>query len=58
MLLMDIFLNFSKEYLPDRIGGLMDAPLLIQLVFPTHEVQRQASNIDVDERYPLDFYNS
>ncbi|MDW0167767.1 MAG: DNA polymerase II large subunit, partial [Nitrososphaeraceae archaeon] len=45
MLLMDIFLNFSKEYLPDRIGGLMDAPLLIQpLVFP-HEVQRQAHNI-------------
>ncbi|MDW0128499.1 MAG: DNA polymerase II large subunit, partial [Nitrososphaeraceae archaeon] len=58
MLLMDIFLNFSKEYLPDRIGGLMDAPLLIQpLVFP-HEVQRQAHNIDVDERYPLDFYRS
>jgi DNA polymerase II large subunit len=58
MLLMDIFLNFSKEYLPDRIGGLMDAPLLIQpLVFP-HEVQRQAHNIDVEERYPLDFYRS
>jgi len=56
MLLMDIFLNFSKEYLPDRIGGLMDAPLLIQpLVFP-HEVQRQAHNIDIDERYPLNFY--
>jgi DNA polymerase II large subunit len=58
MLLMDTFLNFSKEYLPDRIGGLMDAPLLIQpLVFP-HEVQRQAHNIDVDKRYPLDFYTS
>jgi DNA polymerase II large subunit len=58
MLLMDIFLNFSKEYLPDRIGGLMDAPLLIQpLVFP-HEVQRQAHNIDVDEKYPLNFYRS
>ena len=58
MLLMDIFLNFSKEYLPDRIGGLMDAPLLIQpLVFP-NEVQRQAHNIDVDEKYPLDFYRS
>ena len=58
MLLMDIFLNFSKEYLPDRIGGLMDAPLLIQpLVFP-EEVQRQAHNIDIDEKYPLDFYTS
>jgi DNA polymerase II large subunit len=58
MLLMDVFLNFSREYLPDRIGGLMDAPLLIQpLVFP-HEVQRQAHNIDIDERYPLNFYRS
>jgi DNA polymerase II large subunit len=58
MLLMDIFLNFSKEYLPDRIGGLMDAPLLIQpLVFP-HEVQRQAHNIDIDVKYPLEFYRS
>ena len=58
MLLMDIFLNFSREYLPDRIGGLMDAPLLIQpLVFP-HEVQRQAHNIDIDNTYPLDFYRS
>jgi DNA polymerase II large subunit len=58
ILLMDVFLNFSREYLPDRIGGLMDAPLLIQpLVFP-HEVQRQAHNIDIDERYPLDFYIS
>lgn len=36
----------------------MDAPLLIQpLVFP-QEVQRQAHNIDIDERYPLDFYAS
>lgn len=58
MLLLDIFLNFSREYLPDRIGGLMDAPLLIQpLVFPG-EVQRQAHNIDIDKRYPLNFYNS
>ncbi|HJY09635.1 MAG TPA: DNA polymerase II large subunit [Nitrososphaeraceae archaeon] len=58
MLLMDVFLNFSREYLPDRIGGLMDAPLLIQpIVFP-HEVQRQAHNIDIDEKYPLDFYIS
>jgi DNA polymerase II large subunit len=58
ILLMDVFLNFSREYLPDRIGGLMDAPLLIQpLVFP-HEVQRQAHNIDIDERYPLEFYIS
>ena len=36
MLLIDIFLNFSYEYLPNKIGGLMDAPLLIQPVVLPH----------------------
>ena len=58
MLLTDLFLNFSHEYLPDKIGGLMDAPLLIQpLVYP-HEVQRQALNIDISKTYPSEFYTS
>lgn len=58
MLLTDLFLNFSHEYLPDKIGGLMDAPLLIQpLVYP-HEVQRQALNIDISRTYPSEFYTS
>ncbi|NIM25116.1 MAG: DNA polymerase II large subunit, partial [Nitrososphaeria archaeon] len=30
MLLMDSLLNFSRQFLSDRIGGLMDAPLLVQ----------------------------
>ena len=56
MLLMDVFLNFSKEFLPDKIGGLMDAPLLIQPIVLPHEVQRQALNIDVTLNYPLQLY--
>src|ERR671912_198526 len=56
MLLMDVFLNFSKEFLPDKIGGLMDAPLLIQPIVLPHEVQRQALNIDVTSNYPLQLY--
>lgn len=56
ILLLDALLNFSKELLPTRIGGLMDAPLLLQpSVIPT-EVQRQAHNLDIAERYPLSFY--
>ena len=43
MLLMDVFLNFSKEFLPDKIGGLMDAPLLIQPIVLPHEVQDRLS---------------
>lgn len=56
MLLMDVFLNFSKEFLPDKIGGLMDAPLLLQPIVLPHEVQRQALNIDVVSNYPLQLY--
>ena len=49
--------NFSKEYLPSKIGGLMDAPLLIQPVVIPKEVQRQARNLDIMSSYPREFYN-
>ncbi len=58
ILLLDIFLNFSHEYLPDKIGGLMDAPLLIQPFVLPHEVQRQAHNVDISENYPIEFYSN
>jgi DNA polymerase II large subunit len=58
MLLSDAFLNFSYDFLPDKIGGLMDAPLLIQPIVLPNEVQRQAHNIDVTSVYPLEFYDA
>jgi DNA polymerase II large subunit len=58
MLLMDAFLNFSFDFLPDKIGGLMDAPLLIQPVVLPHEVQRQAHNVDIANVYPVEFYEA
>jgi DNA polymerase II large subunit len=58
MLLMDAFLNFSFDFLPDKIGGLMDAPLLIQPVVLPHEVQRQAHNVDIASEYPVEFYEA
>jgi DNA polymerase II large subunit len=58
ILLMDAFLNFAYGFLPDKIGGLMDAPLLIQPVVLPYEVQRQAHNIDVVPVYPLEFYEA
>ena len=57
LLLSDILLNFSYEYLPDQIGGMMDAPLLLQPIVIPKEVQRQAHNFDVANEYPLEFYN-
>jgi len=56
MLALDTLLNFSKEYLPAQIGGIMDAPLFIIPVINPQEVQRQAHNVDVAAAYPLMFY--
>ncbi|MFL6501999.1 MAG: DNA polymerase II large subunit [Nitrososphaera sp.] len=58
MLIMDAFLNFSYDFLPDKIGGLMDAPLLIQPIVLPHEVQRQAHNVDIANAYSLEFYEA
>src|SRR5712692_10176160 len=56
-LLLDVLLNFSREFLPDRIGGLMDAPLLLAPLLNPVEVARQAFNIEVQNRLPLEFYD-
>ena len=58
MLLMDTLLNFSKQFLSDRIGGLMDAPLLVQPHVLPHESQPQAHNLEVSKSFPLEFFES
>ncbi len=58
LLMMDVLLNFSKKFLPSIIGGLMDAPLLIQPLILPKEVQRQAHHMDVTSLYPLEFYEA
>ena len=58
MLLLDLFLNFSREFLPEQIGGLMDAPLLLQPIILPKELQRQAHNFDCAAEYPLAFYEA
>jgi len=56
MLALDTLVNFSREYLPAQIGGIMDAPMLLIPVVITKEVQRQAHYFDVAGAYPLEFY--
>ncbi len=58
ILLLDVLLNFSKDFLPAQIGGLMDAPLLVQPIVVPQEVQRQAHNFDVAAQYPKEFYEA
>jgi DNA polymerase II large subunit len=56
MLALDTVLDFSETYLPGQIGGIMDAPLFIISMVNPIEVQRQAHEVDVADRYPLVFY--
>jgi DNA polymerase II large subunit len=58
MLLMDGLLNFSKAYLPDKRGGWMDAPLVMSSRIDPAEIDDEAHNMDVVERYPREFYEA
>lgn len=58
MLLLDVFINFSMHYLPDRIGGAMDSPLLLTVKVYPEEVDEQAHNVDTARLYPLEFYEA
>jgi len=55
-LALDVLLNFSKHFLPSRIGGIMDAPILLTVAMKPREIARQAFNIETQERLPLRFY--
>ncbi|MFX1287390.1 MAG: DNA polymerase II large subunit [Promethearchaeota archaeon] len=58
MLLLDPLLNFSRYYLPSKIGGRMDATLVISSVLDPNEVDSEAHNIDTLFKYPLEFYKA
>ena len=58
MLLMDGLLNFSKLYLPDKRGGRMDAPLVMSSRIDPSEIDDEAHNMDIVDRYPLEFYEA
>jgi len=55
-LVMDVLLNFSKSYLPDQPGGLMDSPLVILPTVNPAEVDDQVFNMENCKRYPLELY--
>ncbi|WP_407356831.1 DNA polymerase II large subunit [Methanolobus sp. WCC5] len=58
MLLMDGLINFSRDYLPEKRGGKMDAPLVLTTRIDPSEVDKEAHNIDVCDHYPLEFYEA
>ena len=58
MLLMDGLLNFSKAYLPNQRGGRMDAPLVMSSRIDPSEIDDEAHNMDIVDRYPRKFYEA
>ncbi|MCL1979171.1 MAG: DNA polymerase II large subunit, partial [Methanomassiliicoccaceae archaeon] len=58
ILALDGLLNFSRLYLPERRGGLMDAPLVLTTRLDPNEIDKEAHNIDCLRRYPLEFYKA
>ncbi len=58
LLLMDALLNFSRAFLPNRSGGLMDAPLVLTTRIDPAEIDKEAHNIDTNFSYSLDFYRA
>jgi DNA polymerase II large subunit len=58
MLLMDGLLNFSKEFLPDKRGGQMDAPLVMSSRIDPSEIDDEAHNVDIVREYPREFYEA
>ncbi len=56
MLLLDGLLNFSRAFLPETRGGLMDAPLVLTTRIDPKEIDKESHNIDVCRFYPLELY--
>ena len=58
ILLLDALLNFSLAFLPEKIGGRMDAPLVLIPFINPKEVDKEAHNVCIVDEYPLDFYDA
>lgn len=58
ILLMDAFLNFSKQYLPGTRGSTMDAPLVITSLLAPAEVDDMVFDVDIAWQYPLELYEA
>ena len=56
MLLMDVLLNFSREFLPSHRGGTQDAPLVLNAKIDAGEVDDQILDFESTFGYPLELY--
>ncbi|MDE1860292.1 MAG: DNA polymerase II large subunit [Candidatus Micrarchaeota archaeon] len=57
MLLLDALINFSRDYLPNTVGGTMDTPLILTINVNPQEVDDEVHAMEVVTAYNMDFYN-
>src|SRR5438132_1257380 len=58
ILLLHCLINFSRSFLPDKRGGLMDAPLVLTTRIDPNEIDKEAHNLDLPAGYPLALFEA
>ncbi|MDD5418193.1 MAG: DNA polymerase II large subunit, partial [Candidatus Nanoarchaeia archaeon] len=59
IMLMDAFLNFSRDFLPNKRGSkTMDAPLVLTTGIIPMEIDDEVYAMDIVDHYPLEFYEA
>ena len=57
-LLMDVLLNFSRQFLPDSRGSTQDTPLVLTSILHPTEVDDMVFDLDIAQHYPIEFYEA
>ncbi len=55
---LDALLNFSRAYLPSKVGGLEDVPLMYVVKIDISSVDDEVYNLDIANNIPLEFYRA
>ncbi|MDD5650534.1 MAG: DNA polymerase II large subunit [Candidatus Nanoarchaeia archaeon] len=58
MLMMDAFLNFSRQLLGEHRGATQDEPLVLSSIIIPSEVDDMVFDLDTCWKYPLEFYEA
>ena len=58
MLLLDVLINFSREFLPAHRGGTQDAPLVLNARIRAGEVDDMIFDMETVYGFPVEFYEA
>lgn len=58
MLLLEMLINFSMEFIPSHKGGTQDCPLVLNAKISAGEVDDMIFDLDVEKFIPLALYNA